>query len=172
MLYQMYRQALRGYRDWRANEPIYLQLNTGRHLQLSPRRQASLTVGMHPERPEFQYVIQSLTRLKSLAAEHHTSVVLVIQPDKELIYLPLSGASAVDASFYLRPEIERLAFNYVDTTPVFQQRAAAGEQLFFETDGHPNNTGYRLIAQAVLAHVRQHAASYGLSLGPKFAENA
>ncbi len=164
VLYHVYRQVRHAYRDWRLGEPKRLQLSAGGQLQLSPRQLVSLTAGTRPERPEFQYVIQSLTRLKALAAQHETHVVLVIQPDKEFIYLPLTGASAVDAAAHLRPEIERLGFPYVDTTPLFQQRAQAGEQLFFTTDGHPNGAGYRLIAKAVLAHVREHATAYGLTL--------
>ena len=80
-LYHVYRQARHAYRDWRIGEPKHVQLSTGGQLQLSPRRLASLTVGTYPERSEFQYVIEALTRLKSLAAKHHTHVVLVIQPE-------------------------------------------------------------------------------------------
>ncbi len=170
-LYHVYRQARRTYRDWRTGEPKSLKLSKGGQLQLSPRQLKALTVGTRPERPEFRYVIESLTRLKSLAAKHKTHVVLVIQPDKEFIYLPLIGETAVDAAAHLRPEIERLKYAYVDTTPLFQQQAEAGEQLFFETDGHPNAEGYRLIAQAVLAHVQQHATAYGLQPVPEPAGN-
>ncbi|WP_179130874.1 hypothetical protein, partial [Candidatus Entotheonella palauensis] len=54
--------------------------------------------------------------------------------------------------------------------PLFQQQAEAGKQLFFETDGHPNGAGYRLIAQAVLAHIKTHATAYGLPLEPESGE--
>ncbi len=171
-LYHVYRQARRTYRNWRVGEPKRLQLSKGGQLWLSPSQLAGLTAGSRPERTEFQHVLQALTRLKTLAAEHHTHVLLVIQPDKEFIYLPLTGAAAVDAAAHLRPEIERLGYAYVDTTPMFQQQAEAGEQLFFETDGHPNRSGYQLIAEAVLAHVTQHAATYGLQPGPELERNA
>jgi hypothetical protein len=161
-LYHVYRQARHAYRDWRLGEPKHLKLSKGGQLWLSPSQLASITAGARLGSPEFQYVIQALTRLKALAAKHNTRVLLVIQPDKEFIYLPLTGAPAVDAAAHLRPELERLEYDYVDTTPLFQQQAEAGEQLFFENDGHPNRSGYRLIAQAVLAHVKQRAAAYGL----------
>ncbi len=162
VLYHVYRQARHTYRDWRTGEPKQLRLSQGGQLQLSPRRLAGLTAGTRPERPEFGYVIQALTRLKALAAAHKTHVVLVLQPDKEGIYLPLMGVPAVDDAAHLRPELERLALDYVDVTPWFRQRAQAGEQLFFETDGHPNGAGYRLIAEVVLNHVRQRVTAYGL----------
>jgi len=47
-------------------------------------------------------------------------------------------------------------------TPTFLERAAAGETLFYESDGHPNPRGYRLIAETVGRHVIAHSARYGL----------
>ncbi len=164
-LFHLYRQARQAYRNWGSDELKLVELSQGGQVRLSPRQLAGLTAGAHPERPEFAHVVQSLTRLKSLAAKHHTQVLLVIQPDKEFIYLPLAGETAIDAAAALRPEIERLQYDYVDTTPLFQKQAEAGVQLFFENDGHPNRAGYRLIAEAVLAHVKQRLAAYGLPAG-------
>ncbi len=166
-LYHLYRQVRSAYRGWGQGGSKLVALSQGGQVRLSPSQLAGMTAGAAPERPEFQLVIQSLTRLKALAAEHHTEVLLVIQPDKEFIYLPLAGETAVDAAAALRPEIERLQYDYVDTTPLFQKQAQAGEQLFFENDGHPNRAGYRLIAEAVLARVKQRATAYGLQLGTK-----
>ncbi len=167
-LYHLYRQVRQAYRGRGSDGHKLVQLSQGGQVRLSPGQLSELTAGARPERPEFQYVVQSLTRLKSLAAKHNTEVLLVIQPDKEFIYLPLAGEPAFDAAAALRPEIERLQYDYVDTTALFQKQAQTGEQLFFENDGHPNRAGYRLIAEAVLARVKQRATAYGLHSGQRY----
>lgn len=35
----------------------------------------------------------------------------------------------------------------------FRARADSGARLFFPNDGHPNETGYRAIAEEVAAHI-------------------
>ncbi len=162
MLYHVVYQARDIYRGWRLQEPRRLRLKDGGQLQLWPSRLASLTRGAQPDQPEFQFVFQALTRLKALAAEHGMQVLLVIQPNKEHIYLPRLGETASDPADALRMAIEQLGMDYVDTTATFQQRAQAGEQLFFEIDGHPNRQGYRLIAHDVLAYLKREAARFNL----------
>ena len=44
--------------------------------------------------------------------------------------------------------------------PAFAERA--DEPLFFEVDIHPNAAGNRLVAEAVLDHLRRHPERYGL----------
>jgi hypothetical protein len=56
--------------------------------------------------------------------------------------------------------------------PAFRERAAAGETLFFEVDGHPNARGYAVIAEAVLTYLKAHAQPLGLGGQPKPAAKA
>jgi hypothetical protein len=56
--------------------------------------------------------------------------------------------------------MDKLGMAYLDLTWAFRQRAAAGERLFFEVDGHPNTTGYALIAELVFAHLKHNAEAY------------
>ena len=75
-----------------------------------------------------------------------THVLVVLQPGKEEVYLPLTDPSVPDPERPLREALDRLRIEYLDLTPGFRQRAAAGARLFFEVDGHPNAAGYALIA--------------------------
>jgi hypothetical protein len=63
----------------------------------------------------------------------------------------------------LRAALDRLGIDYLDLAPGFRARAAAGERLFFEVDGHPNQAGYALTAELLQAHITEHAARYGLT---------
>ena len=62
----------------------------------------------------------------------------------------------------LRVKLGELGIRYIDLLPDFRTRAAKGEVLFFEVDGHPNARGYALIAELVLAHLKENAKKYGL----------
>jgi hypothetical protein len=57
----------------------------------------------------------------------------------------------------------KLGIPYIDLLPGFRRRAAQGEVLFFETDGHPNARGYALIAELVLDHLRNNAKTFNLN---------
>jgi hypothetical protein len=50
----------------------------------------------------------------------------------------------------------------LDLLPGFRRRAAKGEALFFQSDGHPNGRGYALIADLVLSHLKNKAEKYDL----------
>ena len=76
--------------------------------------------------------------------------------------MPLLGEATPDPGKSLRAALDSLGMDYLDLAPPFRQRAWAGERLFFEADGHPNQQGYRLIAHEVLAHLKQKATAYGL----------
>jgi hypothetical protein len=42
----------------------------------------------------------------------------------------------------------------LDLTPVFRQRATAGEQLYFRFDRHWNVRGNQLVAETILTYLR------------------
>jgi hypothetical protein len=62
----------------------------------------------------------------------------------------------------LRVKLEELGIPYLDLLPDFRSRAAKGEVLFFETDGHPNARGYALIAERIISHLKDNAKKYEL----------
>jgi lysophospholipase L1-like esterase len=88
---------------------------------------------------------------------------MILQPGKEQVYLPLLGETRGDPTSALRPALDQLGIEYLDLAPGFRARAAAGDRLFYEVDGHPNQAGYALIAQLVHAHIAENAARYGLA---------
>jgi len=161
-LYQLLREARAAYRRWWASEPRVFQFADGARLQLMPSQMARQIVGARPNGREFQLVLQALERLQSIAEQNDTRVLIIFQPGKEEVYMPLLGKAAPDPGGPLRASLERAGIAYLDLTQAFRQRAAAGEQLFFEADGHPNRQGYRLIAQEVLEHLGKEASTYGL----------
>ena len=150
------------YRNWQASEPRILRFADDSRLWLRPSHLTSQTTGAHPDRPEFQLVLQALECLQEIAEANGTHVLFIFQPTKEEVYMPLLGEAAPDPGQPLRAALDRIGLDYLDLTPPFRQRAKAGEQLFFEADGHPNRQGYRLIAQEVLVHLKQQAATYEL----------
>jgi len=150
------------YNNWRMSEPRILTLPSGEHLELRPNTFAVLTKNAYSDTPEFASALQALVRLQTLAREQGAYVLLVFQPAKEQIYLPLLGESVPDLDRDLRAALDAHDIPSLDLRPVFRQHAEAGEQLYFAADGHPNKQGYRLIAQEIIAHLATHAADYGL----------
>jgi lysophospholipase L1-like esterase len=147
------------YRAW---STINLELTDGGRLQLVPEQFGDAVDMGQPERREFQLVLQALVDLQALARQQGASVLVVFQPSKEEVYLPLLGKPVADLSAPLRVALDAHGIAYLDLTAAFEQCARAGNRLFFEVDGHANKQGNQLIAQAVLAHLSAHAPVYPL----------
>jgi lysophospholipase L1-like esterase len=164
-LYNFMLHVATGAKQWRRSEVNVVQLSTGARLRLFPEDFKRKTTGAQRGRPEFQRVLEALQRLQSIAREHVTHPLVVLQPSKEEIHLPLQGWEVPDVAAPLKEELDRLGISYLDLREVFHDRAVKGEKLFFEVDGHPNATGYALIAEVILSHLKESAARYGLKLG-------
>jgi lysophospholipase L1-like esterase len=154
---------VRGYgpsktRAFRAPDGTQLQLDLGGF--------TSQTGIAQPGNRAFDISVEALQRLDSIALANGTKILVILQPSKEEVYLPLMGETNFDADpgRPLRVKLGELGIPYLDLLPEFRNRAAKGEVLFFETDGHPNARGYALIAELVISHLKQHAKEYGLCL--------
>jgi lysophospholipase L1-like esterase len=158
----VYNLARNAYRAWRKGGAIHLEQTDGTRLQLVPSFVAQAASMGQPARREFQLVLQALVDLQTLARQHGTSVLVVIQPAKEEVYLPLLSKPVADLSAPLRLALDAQGIAYLDVTAAFQQCARTGERLFFEVDGHINKQGHRLLAQEVLAHLSKKAMVYTL----------
>ena len=143
--------------------PVVREFADGSRIQLQPDALAERARNVRPDRQEFRLAVDAIDQLRMRATEQGTHVLVVLQPGKEEVYLPLTDPSVPDPERPLREALDRLRIEYLDLTPGFRQRAAAGERLFFEVDGHPNAAGYALIAELVRAHLVQHAHRYGLA---------
>jgi hypothetical protein len=139
-----------------------VRLTDGSRVWLGPRLLPPQVHLASPTQPAFALVLQALERLCTLATQQQTHCLVLLFPGKEEgVYFPLSG-EAVDIAAPFLPELDKRGIAYLDLGPPFRQRAAAGEILFGEMDVHPNARGYALIAEEVLAHLKEHAARYGL----------
>lgn len=130
------------------------QTADGSRLELVPGDFVEKTLGAQPERREFQLALSALRHMHSLASKNGTTMLVLLQPGKEEVYLPLLGQPMTEPSEPLRRELENSGIQYLDLMPAFRQRALAGEKLFQEADGHPNVRGYALIAESVLSTSR------------------
>jgi lysophospholipase L1-like esterase len=151
------------YRSWAVSEPRQLVLGADVQVQLQPSRMTTLIRNAASDQPAFQLVVQALTRLYALATAQGTQVLVIFQPTKEQVYLPLLGESIRDPSAPLRAVLAAQGISYFDLLPAFRHHAEARQQLFFAADSHPNQQGYQLIAQEVFAHLKHNAAAYGLN---------
>ena len=143
-------------------EPEILQLADNHQLQLMPNDLASKTIGAQPDRREFRLVLDALQHIQATATRNGTQTLVILQPSKEEVYSPLLGGAPPDPSGPLREALTGVGIEYVDVIPVFRQHAAAGERLFFEVDGHPNASGYALIAATVHSYLKAHGERYAL----------
>jgi hypothetical protein len=92
---------------------------------------------------------------------------MVLQPSKEEVYLSLRNPIPEDPARPLREALQQRGIEYLDLGPIFCERAAAGQRLFFEVDGHPNAVGYALIAESVLHDLeRRHYLRRAPSCSP------
>jgi lysophospholipase L1-like esterase len=140
------------------------QAPDGSRLELDVKGFINQTKDAQPGSRGFDVNLDALRRICSIAKTNNTKVLVIFQPSKEEVYLPLMGETNVDTDpgRPLRTMLKKLGIPYLDLLPAFRERAAKGEVLFFETDGHPNARGYALIAQLVREHLRTNAKVYAL----------
>jgi SGNH hydrolase-like domain, acetyltransferase AlgX len=143
-------------------ESEIFRFDDGRRLRLEVEDFEAKTIDAQRERPQFQLVLRALQKMHAVANEDRTRMLIVFQPSKEEVYLPLLRGTVLDPSRPLREELTKSGIDYLNLTAVFRKRAAKGEKLFFETDGHPNAAGQELIAEAVLAHLKNNPTKYDL----------
>lgn len=148
--------------SWHSRYPgLTLDCHDGRRLQLVPSLLARSIQRATPGYPDFELVIQAVEDARRHARETGTEFFVLLFPTKEEVYLPLGDAHTPALVPPFIAEFRRRGIPYLDLTPHFHERT--GECLFFEIDGHPNASGYRLIADVVLKHLQQMASAYGLS---------
>jgi lysophospholipase L1-like esterase len=154
LLYNLAEYARNLYRGRNHAEPKSLRLDDGSQMYLWPSHFASRVTGATSDQPAFHFVRQALTRLQALTTQQGVRLIVVIQPSKEQVYMPLLGETVPNPNTHLIEALTQLGIDYLDLTPVFQKRAKSGEALFLPRDTHPNRQGYALIAQEILNHIK------------------
>jgi lysophospholipase L1-like esterase len=71
-----------------------------------------------------------------------------------IVYLP--DESMAPSPEMLSPSAEKLGYRFLDLSPAFAKPAAgARPKLYLPNDGHPSTAGHALIAQELIAFIRQ-----------------
>jgi lysophospholipase L1-like esterase len=142
----------------------------GRTVTWGDGRKLRLTGGLYqddaeharPGDPDFERALAAVDRARDLAAAQGTHLLVLLFPTKEEIYLPLIGQPTPAPLAPFVPELRRRGIPLIDFTGPFTEQARAGRSIYFELDPHPNQAGYRLIADTVAAYLRSHAAELQL----------
>jgi lysophospholipase L1-like esterase len=133
----------------------------GSRLQLAPAVYVSNERLAQPEHPNFRLVLDAVEQTRALAEQNGSRFLVLLMPTKEEVYLPLLDERPPPATAPFVAQFEEDGTPYLDLTLHLQASAREGHRLFFEVDGHPNATGYRLIAQVVFDHLRRYAETSG-----------
>ncbi len=155
-VHALVRETLREYRSPFSGRTI--RFADGGRLQLAPRALFRSAEGAKPGHSEFELVMSAIELARTLSHRHSTELLVVLFPTKEEVHLPLLGEPSPRLVAPFAVELGRRGIPYLDLTPYLQEPARAGERLFFEIDGHPNEAGNRLIADVVFNHLRRAEA--------------
>lgn len=141
---------------------VLYELPDGTELRLDPDYIAEKTIQASKGQRGFSAALKSLESLRQLAVSDGARFVVVFQPSKEAIYLPLAAHQSPNPSADIREALKVRGIPFLNLAPAFREQAQAREQLFYPSDRHPNAMGYRLIAQQLadwLAADRQEDTS-------------
>ena len=138
---------------------LTIDLPSGARLNLVPR----LVDRAEPGDPAFERVMSTIQRAAEEIAADGSRMVVLLLPTKEEVYLPLHGMPPLDTTHVFARALDKRGLPYFNITADLQTRAATGEQLFFEVDGHPNAAGYRAIADSVHGYLMRNGPALGLS---------
>lgn len=159
-LLQSLQSLLKGFRTPFSGETI--DFDDGGRLRLAPGVLAASAETATPDHPDFQQVMDSVERARNLAVEDGAEFLVLLYPTKEEVYLPLLDKPTPALIPPFVDELKRRGISFLDLTGPFQERARAGERLYFEVDGHANLAGSRAIADALVEHLRENAEEYSL----------
>jgi hypothetical protein len=115
---------------------ITMPFPDGQRLEMS----AGPSDGVKSDSRDFTLLLQALSDLNDLAKAQGARTLMVLQPS-----------------------FDERGIEYLDLRLPLREAAKAGARLFRQTDGHPNEAGYDLIAQLVQKHLAQHKTAYGLA---------
>ena len=145
----------------RTDEPFAgrsVRLSDGSRLQLVPgifRRAVALN---DPTTPSFQAVVDATLAARDLAQTNGSRFLVVLFPTKEAVYLPLFGQPFTSLTRPLADVLKEHGVECINLVGPFRERAAQGQKLYFEIDGHPNELGNQLVAEVVGEHLRKWVA--------------
>ncbi|TAK55109.1 MAG: hypothetical protein EPO25_04945 [Gammaproteobacteria bacterium] len=142
-----------------------IKLEGGARLQLAPAIYRSSMERNDPASPAFQAVVDATVAARDLAQANGSRFLAVLFPTKESVYLPLYGQPFAPLTRPLADVLKENGVECLDLVGRFRQRAGRGAKLYFEIDGHPNETGNQLVAEVVGERLREMLAQPGRPAG-------
>jgi len=125
-------------------------------MNVTPRTVAQSTRDVRRGNPAFLSAVGSLARIRASARARGARTLFVLFPCKEEVYLPPLGYDTPQPVPPFATLFKQRGWDFLDLTPLFQERAAQGDRLYFEVDGHPDELGNRVVAEAVLEWIRSN----------------
>lgn len=141
-------------RDKHQFKPETIHLANGGRVQVVPRMDDGNTWKMKDDNPSFTSMMNAIAKARELAASIGARMICVVFPSKSRVYLSRDGQDFKGPSAPLIERLSRDGYEVLDLTEVLRAHAARGEQVYFETDGHPNELGNRIIAERVRDQIR------------------
>ena len=143
--------------------PAPVEFPDGSRINLDPAEFGSQVRMANPADSTFQSVMGDIEEAQALAARGGAGFLVILLATKEGVYLPLRGEAPPPMLPTFRTALEQAQIPFLDlSVPMKEATRRDDKPLFFKVDGHPNAEGYRVIAAAVLAELRRHAAEYGI----------
>ncbi|MFO1377650.1 MAG: hypothetical protein U1F14_11670 [Steroidobacteraceae bacterium] len=148
------RIALKNLRDNSRFKAQTIELRDGKRVRLVPRLDDINTPRMTESNPAFTSMLRSIDRARELARGIDARMICVIFPSKSRVYLSTNGEDFRGPADPLITSLRARGYEVLDLTDVLREHAARGEQVYFETDGHPNELGNRIIADRVYEYLQ------------------
>jgi lysophospholipase L1-like esterase len=136
-----------------------IELRDGGRVQLVPG--LSDAAKARPGHPVFELVVDTIDEARAVSNRRGSDFLVLLMPAKEDVYLPVAAEPAPSVILSFKTALQERGIESLDLTPHFRAQARNLPPLFYEVDGHPNEAGYRLIARAVIDHLRDHGRTYG-----------
>ena len=152
------RKALR-----KSSTSTTIRLQGGGRLRLDPQHYRQSIAMNRSGSPGFDAVVRAAREARDRAEALGAHFVVLLTPTKEFVYLPLWKVSFPGLTEPLKHILTHdEGITVVDLSGPFRERAAQGDQLYFEVDGHPNELGNKVIAEYLVQYLRANATRFGL----------
>lgn len=103
----------------------------------------------------FRALVESVHSTRTLADRIGARLLVVLFPTKEEVYLPGRGAEYPHMVEIVHRALDELGVDTLDLTDELRQHANDARPVFFEVDGHPNELGNAVVADAVFRRLQQ-----------------